>query len=478
MISINPPKNKYILSCSILTICLIYWVYLFLNSRMEIIFDASVFDKLGQSLFQDGWHEYVTKHGTDREPLYIFLISSSHWLSAQISIPYLEIQKIFQILIIAISQILIYLLLNKLNVNRLIKWLTILYFSISPAITNSTFSLYYEIATYPFILGIILLSINMYQNINQISVPKFISWTLLICFLSVALIFTKFPFYYILLIYYAPFYVLTFKQLYLKKINLFWKYLILIIALLTSINLSAHLYKRTNQYYNGNFAFTERGNWMIYASTYKRTQNISLKNFLTYLSTIPGDGICRQLFTPSDCDYWTHVEDSAIGSNTSQQLKQSGLTDTEVNKEFLHMTVNLIKKHPIKQISFNILESIKMFFWESTQIGCVTYPEGLKKLYDNALFKNGLRLVVSLLTITAFLRLLTAVLVRRKSLLKENLITEDETTILMFIILMITLTAGFYSFFSVLTRFSFPIVSLFLICIAYFLDRTFIRKNP
>ncbi len=110
-----------------------------------------------------------------------------------------------------------------------------------------------------------------------------------------------------------------------------------------------------------------------------------------------------------------------------------------------------------------------MFFWESTHIGSVTYPAWLDRIYGQNIFKNILRLMISFLTLAAFIHLGLKIIQRR--------ISNSPLHLIFFLSF---LTIGFYSLFTILTRFSFPIVSLFMMMIAYLLQSLLagkIKKN-
>ncbi len=347
-----PNKKPLALLCSLL-LCLFYWIYLFFNTRMEIIHDASVFDRLGRDLYEHGWVNYMVHYGTSREPFYPALIAFACKIAHFSSINYLDIQKIIQILYMLLTQGLMIILMRGIKIHDYIIAGVILYFGISPAMINAVFSLYYEIATYPFVLGIILLSVHIQQNFEKISPTTLILNTLMLAFFSIVLIFTKFPFYYILMIFYLPFYWTAVTALIKKNRPLLLKSGFVMLTLLVSINLSIFAYKKINQTYNGHFEFTDRGFWMVYASTYKRAECNSLRSFLVFLSTIPGDGICRSAFTPSECEYWSHIADSGIGSKKSEDYSKKGLTAEQIEPAYLQDAVHNVVKSPLARKCFS-----------------------------------------------------------------------------------------------------------------------------
>ena len=146
-------------------LCFIYWFYLASTCEMVIAHDAIGYEQLGLTLYNKGWLEYF-KIGPNREPLYPCLISISMGIAQKLSVSYRSIEMLIQISLLLLTRILTLVLLKKLKVNHLLCALTILYLGVSPALLNSTLILYSEIATYPFILSIILLSCQCLQNIT------------------------------------------------------------------------------------------------------------------------------------------------------------------------------------------------------------------------------------------------------------------------------------------------------------------------
>ena len=73
-------------------------------------------------------------------------------LEAYSGIAYTKIMAFLCVLILWATQILIYIILKKLNVRTTVCIMTLAYFAISPAMNNTAFSLYSEIAALPLVL--------------------------------------------------------------------------------------------------------------------------------------------------------------------------------------------------------------------------------------------------------------------------------------------------------------------------------------
>jgi len=89
----------------------------------------------------------------------------------------------------------------------------------------------------------------------------------------------------------------------------------------------------------------------------------------------------------------------------------------------------------------------------------VTYPLWLQKIYQMEFFKDGLRLLLSFLTALA--------LVYNFFLLWGNAIDRNQRLVLAWSLWMIFIWATLLSFISILTRYIFPIVPLFLLQIGF-----------
>ena len=134
----------------------------------------------------------------------------------------------------------------------------------------------------------------------------------------------------------------------------------------------------------------------------------------------------------------------------------------------MSLTIEKVKQHPFQCFWLNWFDAVKMFFWESTQIGYVTYPAGLTKLFAWAPFKNGLRLVISLLTLFAVVYLL--VLLWRG---RNNLLEKENPLLLLYLSLLFVFSfICSYSIFWIIPRYALPIASLYLIIIVYVIQRT------
>jgi len=434
-------------------ISFLYWFYLNCTASMVIVFDSVSYEELGHIISTRGWLTYF-QDSPKREPVYPFLISVAMNLAKQWPLSYQSILMVIQTFILFLTQILTYNLLKNLRISSRITALIILYLGISPGLVNSALSLYSEIATYPFILMIILFSTKSWQSIQSAQTQKTILYA---SGLGIALLFitlTKAVFEIITPVFLIPFVYLFLKNL-LKQNKKYvlasLSFLLITFAIFYS---GLNSYKYLNKIHNGNFVLTNRGAWALYGNTARRMEATTPRQFLIALAYMPGEGVCKKLFTEKECDFWSFRRSDALGYGKNAELESQGLSGNELDAALVKLSKQEILKNPPQYMLYMGVESLKMLFWESTQIGFVTYPQGLTQLFAFIPFKNGLRLLIFCLTAFSLLF----------SLLK---IKQTSSPVLPFALLLIIAYIGIHSFFFTLTRYSLPIAPLFLILIAY-----------
>jgi len=449
-------------------ICLAYWIYLIFASQMQISWDAIDYEKLGLKLHEKGWRAYLVS-GPQREPLYPFTISVSMALGEMLSISYQTVQKILQVAVLFITQILLLLTLNKLRINNAIKLAALIYFGFSPALVNSAFSLYSEIMALPFMLAAVLCGISSFKAIQTKSIGSVVIYGICTAVIFILAAFTKGIFQYVFIFFLTPYLYAAIYAARKKSKIVLLKSGIYIVLTLTVFNSAIIAYKLVNQRINNNFEFTNRYAQGLFGCVARRADKLTFKKLLINLASVPGGGACRLFFTDAECrtceyhraDYHARQTLSRLLENTPQ---------SEVKAKTLALTFKQARETPFQQILLIGFEALKMPFWESTQIGYVTYPAWLANLFNFRLFKDGLRLIVAILTYCSIISLAVGIFKKRNVLVASNS-REDEIAIAsLFILLIIASYASLYSIFLVITRYILPIAPLFIIIIAYFFD--------
>ena len=440
---------------------------------MIIKHDAANYETLGKMLAGKDWLEYF-RTGPNREPLYPLLVSFSMRIGGIFSISYQPIQIFLQLLILFITQLITLRILRILNINNWLSALTILYLGISPAIVNSALSLFSEIATYPLILAIVLI---MYKSWLSFSGPK--TQTVILAIAS-ALIFvlmtlSKGTFEFITPVFIVLFFLST---LLTRNSKFILRGLIYLIIFLAVFYFHIIGYKSVNKMFNDNFAVTNRGALLIYGSAARRAEPLTGERFLSALASIPGKGVCQGFFGQEECSFWVFNESDRLGFEKIYQLRRANLSPEEVDKGAVRSAVNKILEKPGQYILLWFMEGLKVFFWESTQIGFVNYPAGLAGLFGWTPLKNGLRFLISSLAFLAFIYLIGFLLGERKNIFSVKGNAEENPKIILYLsALLILLFSSAYALCCIVSRHVFPIAPLQLIILAFTVQRIFFPED-
>jgi len=461
----NPIPLAFLLS-------FLYWGYLFFASKMYVSADAVGYESLGKLLLENGWVQYF-QSGPQREPLYPLLISVSMKTAGFLQIPYQSVQKILQIFLLTVTQGLIFLLAKKLKVSDRVIFFVLLYFGFSPIVVNTGFSLFSEIVTFPLLLGIVLVGAEAWQAIVRENLRRAAFQGLGLGLLFLCIISVKGIFEYIFLFFICPYLCLLFIALFRRQKKLFFVSVLFTLCIVLVYKGGTVFYKSLNQKYNGHFTITDRGSWLMYGNTARRTGPLSARQYLTALASIPGEGVCRAIFK-EECDFWSFKTSDGLGLAKRAQIQSAGMDEDKIDAALIETAKQEILKKPFAYIVLGLMESARMLFWESTQIGFVAYPPWLKTLFENLIFKNGLRFLVFVLTCFA-LWVAFSQLWRNKTALLSGSANTTETTILFFTLFLLLSYIALYSLVSIVARFAIPLAPIYLIAIGIFLDRI-IRK--
>lgn len=447
---------------------LLYWLYLLTGSEMVIVFDGKNYQDISRILYETGWVGYLTT-GPHNEPFYPLIISSAMHLSDHLPFPYEKILNVIQILILVFTQFLALLLFQKLQIKKSITAMTLFYIGISPALVNAAFSHWSEISAMPWIIGIIIVSVNAWIAIQQNNRKHALLLGVLLAFLFIGTTSVKAIFEFIFSVYMFAFIFLipygAFKQ---KKI--FALAVLFCVITVSIFQLFIFSYKSLNQKYNGHFMLADRGPYIMYGNVTKRTNPLTTQSFLASLAFIPGDGVCYALFPKDVCSYWELTQVDYYGYLKLDEIKAQGVPPDQQDETLLNLAKEKILQHPFQYFTLTFLEGFKGFFWESTKVGYVIYPDWLMNLFDCTLFKNTLRFIISLGTIIGFFLTLMYIFQRKDKLITDQ--KENEPLIaLFFMSLLILVFIAFYSLFYIHTRYLFLIAVLYLSMIAFHVQR-------
>ena len=463
----------------------VYWIYLALHTQMVIVFDAMLFEKFGATIYKQGWTEFL-RTGPHNEPLYPLLISLSMRLSDALSISYQSVQKVLQMIILLSTQLLTIKLLNELKINRRITAAVIFYLGISPAMINSVFSLWSEIAATPFVVGIILLFSSAWKNIfitnigkekvSKEDVRRALATGLMLGAVFAGVTFVKAIFQVIFLIFILLFLLFSFTSVIGNTKNKSQTALrnarVAVFSAFVIYQACVLPYMFANLKFNGHFTIADRGPWIVYAKAAKRAEKITPKDFGAAVAYAAGEGVCKKFWGQTECLKWSAAPVDTYGHSKLEELKTRGISGKEIDRTLLQLTLEKIRERPFQYAVLMSVEGFKMMFWESTKIGYVKYPPGLERFYDWAPVKDGLRFLLSFLTMAALGYSFFYVWKNRRKLhapTAQSTLVFTLGSILIFLMIYI----GMYSFFFIVPRHIFPIVPLYLVVIAFFIQNNY-----
>ncbi len=455
-------------------ICLAYWAYLVSSSHIVISCDAAGYEKLGRLLQEKGWVEYF-KTGPQREPLYPLLISLAMRLGKYLSVSYQPIIVIFQFLFIFFTQLLALRILRILKVRDIITALTILYLGISPAIVNSAVSLFSEIVTYPIILAILITNYYAWRAFNgpeKKTVMLSVISGILFCLITL----TKAIFEVI-----TPAFLITafLFSLASRKKRFVLGALTHTVITLAVFYAGISAYKIPNKVFNHNFVITDRGDLKLYGTAIRRTEPLKAEQFYIALANIPGENFCQNIFGREKCAPWGFEEIDGIGYKKLAELGAEGFNLGQTSQMTVQLAIKKILKNPAQYTLFWAIEGVKLFCWESTRIGFVEYPPLLTKIFNLKIFKNGLRLILSLLTVIAVAYLAGFLWRERKVMFKtEKSSGENSAVFLLLGLLFIIIFIGVHSLVNTVPRYALPLAPLYLIVIALALQKVIFKSSP
>ncbi len=440
---------------AVFLLSLAYWLYLAHATRMNISCDAIGYQDLGRLLQNHGLLGYF-QTGPNREPIYPLLVAASMHLEHITGLAYVRIMAIFGVLILLLTQALTYKILRLLNIRDGVCALVLAYLALSPALNNTAFSLYSEISALPFILGIVLASYYAWEAIKQNNRQGAMGYSALLGILLAAATLIKAVFECVSPVYLIIFFMtisLTEKS---KKITTL---LLCLAAAVSFFYVPITGYKWLNKQYNGNFAITNRASWALYGNTARRMQPLTVKRFAEALAYAPGEGVCNSIFGAQECDFWSYRESDQLGHDEEGGLINRHLSHEEINAALIRASAQKALHNPFQYTLLTLVEGLKMFFWESTQIGFVDYPHWLKRIYDIKILNNGLRFLASLVSLMAVVSIWLQAFAPQRNPLG-------------FLIgLLVFLYILFFSFFFILTRYALPIAPLYLISIGIWINQ-------
>lgn len=437
---------------------LLYWVYLFFTTRMEVAYDSIDYLRSGELIARDGLPAYV-QQGPGREPLYPLLIALAVKTAQFLSSDLLAVLKFYQLVVLAVSLFLFHKLLGTCRVNDRISALLVFYMGISPAIVNSALSVYSEILSYPFLLGGGFFLSRAFSRVSgrwpQSVGVACVSGVFLFLLTMVKGVFEVTGWLFLL----GALAAACWKARETRPMNM--RRVIIALAAGTVLTSGVHLYKYWNDQANGHYVLTNnRVVFSLYGNASRRAGLMTPERWRAGVAFVPGRGACEKFFSKEDCFYWDFESSDIIGMARMQELNAQGLSDGKVQRIMLSETAKAVSRQPAQYIFFSAVEFVKAFFWETTRLGFVVYPKPLAALFGSG-FNDGLRMLVACLSAMALAWGVRNLFRRQYS---DGSGPEDAAVIM---ILALGLSL---SFITILTRYVLPVAPLFLLLIGGFVS--------
>ncbi len=224
------------------------------------------------------------------------------------------------------------------------------------------------------------------------------------------------------------------------------------------------VFKSFNKHYNGNYTITNRAPFMLYGNVARRIEPHHKDNLKAAIALILGEGVCRSVANDKDCRYWQFMTADGLGTDRLIALNTTISAQQDIDAQLIRETKDMVIEHPLPVVFFGIVEGLKMFFWESTQIGFVVYPAWLTHIYENNIFKSCIRLIISVITGIVVIGF-TVWSIRSKQ--SDKLLLVLMAWVFIFLLTWIT----------VLPRYVFPIVPVYFLMAACWLNQLSVKAG-
>lgn len=443
---------------------------------MNIAYDSIGFEENGRILKAQGLSGYL-KNGPQKEPFYATTISLSMRIAETQHVDYKKVQTALQLLLLFLGQLLLYQLLRRLQLNETVTSAAILYYGFSPGLISCGLDLYSEIATLPFTVLSVLLVSKAWHFLLQGDRKSTTLYALFFALTATVAVFSKAVLIILYPLFLLPFLAVLTSSLAKGKKERAHSALIFLVIFSIIFFPTINAYRSLNEKYNGNYTFTDdRGTPMLYTLAIKRTAPLTKEYLSLALSSVPGQNVCRAFNTKEACYQWLFDGSADLGLRKRSELAQEHIPGQQISQTLLFSGIRQILSNPLQYAFFSFLEALKMFFWESTKIGFVSYPDWLTHIHDNALVKNALRLFMA--SATLFSILFTGVRVfknRRRIYLTDGLHEKYQHLFFLFFFLM--LFVGLCALVQTATRYSLPVAPLFIAVIAFTADAVFSKNT-
>jgi hypothetical protein len=449
------------------------WLYLAFVTQPIMVHDAKGYEDLGRMIAQQGWKSYFVS-GPNREPVYPFLIAGTMKISAMDFIfgaseqrspqKYLFLLKLFQFFLLFLSVMMSWSILKNSGVTFAVTLPAIFYLGVSPALVNSALSVYSEIATYVSILGIVVIGSIALIELQKESCKISLWWGLAFSGAFIAATLVKSIYEVMLYLCLIPFLFVLLRVRKERNQRIVRNFAVFIFTVFFSFQAAICGYKYLNKTYNGLFVLTDRAAWAFYGTAARREVPLTVQGFGAAVAykLFEEEG-CRVFYSPEACHAWDIRTADQFSSQKNYEVIAK-FPPQKQNGELLNAALAKIMENPLQYAILMSLDWVRLFFWESTRIGFVAYPDWLDAVFDHRVFAVALRMIVGIVSFCSFMFCLIYLFARRKI---EN---QFFNTAMLFSVTIIFWHFTMYSFFFTLPRFALPVAPLFVILMAFSLQ--------
>jgi hypothetical protein len=354
----------------------------------------------------------------------------------------------------------------------LIAALVVLYMGFSPVMTNSSLRLWSEFAAYPWVVLAVIGTIQSWRCLENSDEEhrgtiKIIGYGALVALMFVLIMSVKAVAEGILIFYLWPFYLKIYSYGRSGRAFKARQAAVFCLTVLVLFEGAACGYRWLNYQYNGNFAFTNRGDYAFYGNTARRMQPMTLRQWGAAAAFVPGLDICTSYFSQDECDFWSaRHSDDLIGEKTNE-LRKLGVTPKEESRQYIQSSLRMILDNPLQAVLLMVIEAHKMFFWESS-VAFVAYPDWLEKILYSPSFIKNTKFILAFLSWLGCVFSFVYLCLRRSSSLES----QRERAAVFWVLNFIFWYSAMYSLFFVLDRYSFPLISLYMVLLAFIMQKT------
>ncbi len=446
----------------VLGCCVLWWLYLVANSQMILQWDAGEYNALGEMLARQGWRTFLTT-GPHREPVYPLLVAVAIRVGEIVGASHHKVLAALQCALLLTSQLLLLRLAARLRVRPWLALAAAGYFGVSPAIVNSGCSMFSEVLSYPFVLAAVLVTAKTWEPAARGNARKALLLGLAagLAFTGGAL--TKGVLAHVSLLV-AMFFIGRGIAAWRRRQGAAAVAALAFAAGAVAVSGSVtYSYMALNRRFNGNFEFTTRYLGLLYGNAAKRALPLTARQYLAHAAAIPGDGVCRLLFTEEECAFCEFGAADELWL-TELPRRLAHVPAGEQRAATLRLVAEKVLQAPAAYVFVGVTQVLRMPFWESTQLSYVTYPDWLARLYAARPVRYGVRLALGLLTFGS----LAVATVRVTRRLRRPVGGEPPSAAAAraTVILVAGAFMALHLPFSTLTRYALPVAPLFLLLIA------------